>query len=276
MLVLPPEVYEKFKNEIQDDRNLSMLDKKMKAILKNKKLNPIQKWYLYRQQLIKYANIRRTRQANQAAYATQSNTQHVQTSPDIDYEDDSVFGDYSDKEDGTDGGNYLFNYNDKSGYVYDQDPPRMTAEEFEKSFQPIDTKRFNQLVFNSPMKNTDNEELINSISEGLQDKVDSLLSQNKRPKVQTTPAKEEKKKSPPPPIKKIVKPEVKQIPSTSGVSKVKPLSAVPRRLRNEDNTKDYNLRKSVRTVSESDKPKLLRIKKQTGKSYGKICWKRFK
>lgn len=58
MIVIPPELYNKLKDNFNNDKELSHLDKSMKEIL-NKKLSDNEKWYIYRQKLIKFANKRR-------------------------------------------------------------------------------------------------------------------------------------------------------------------------------------------------------------------------
>lgn len=55
MLILDPEAYEK----IKETENLSYLDTKMNKILELKKITDLKKWYLYRQQLLKYIFLNR-------------------------------------------------------------------------------------------------------------------------------------------------------------------------------------------------------------------------
>lgn len=55
MIVIPPEVFEKWKHIITEDQNLSTLDKHMKNILYNKNLNNVNKWHQYREKLLKYS-----------------------------------------------------------------------------------------------------------------------------------------------------------------------------------------------------------------------------
>ena len=59
MIVIPPEIFEKFKHLVLGDEQLTDLDKMMKSILYNKKLNDLNKWHLYRQNLIKYSSVKR-------------------------------------------------------------------------------------------------------------------------------------------------------------------------------------------------------------------------
>lgn len=59
MIVLHPEQYNKLKDNLLDDNELSQIDKAMKTILLNKNLNDIQKWHLYRNQLVKLGDKRR-------------------------------------------------------------------------------------------------------------------------------------------------------------------------------------------------------------------------
>ena len=55
MIIIPPEIFDKWKHIITEDQNLSELDKKMKAILYDKNLNNINKWHQYRENLLKYS-----------------------------------------------------------------------------------------------------------------------------------------------------------------------------------------------------------------------------
>lgn len=59
MLLLSPEVYEKLKNDIDDTKSKSRFDKVMVKILQNKSLSDKEKWYNYRNELIKFSNIKR-------------------------------------------------------------------------------------------------------------------------------------------------------------------------------------------------------------------------
>lgn len=46
MIVIPDHTFEKWKNIVLDDEKMSNLDKNMKSILNNTKLNDITKWQL--------------------------------------------------------------------------------------------------------------------------------------------------------------------------------------------------------------------------------------
>lgn len=59
MLLLPPETYEKLKNDIEENNNQSLFDTAMTKILNNKNFSDNEKWYNYRNELIKYLNLRR-------------------------------------------------------------------------------------------------------------------------------------------------------------------------------------------------------------------------
>lgn len=59
MIVIPPDLFQYFKDTVYEDKELGSLDKEMRKILRNKKLNSTQKWYEYRQNLIKYGNKKR-------------------------------------------------------------------------------------------------------------------------------------------------------------------------------------------------------------------------
>lgn len=56
MIVIPSHTFEKWKNIVIHDQKLSDLDKNMKSILNNTKLNDVTKWQLYRQNLMKFTN----------------------------------------------------------------------------------------------------------------------------------------------------------------------------------------------------------------------------
>lgn len=55
MIIIPPEVFNKWKHIITEDQKLTDLDKKMKNIIYNNNLNDIDKWYQYRENLLKYS-----------------------------------------------------------------------------------------------------------------------------------------------------------------------------------------------------------------------------
>lgn len=55
MIVIPPEIFDKWKHIIVEDKKLTELDKNMKNILYNKSLNDINKWHRYNENLLKYS-----------------------------------------------------------------------------------------------------------------------------------------------------------------------------------------------------------------------------
>lgn len=55
MIVIPSEVFEKYKHIFHEDNFLSELDKKMRKILIDKNLNQIDKWHQYRENLLKFS-----------------------------------------------------------------------------------------------------------------------------------------------------------------------------------------------------------------------------
>lgn len=59
MIVIQPEIFEKIKKILIDDSKLSELDKNMKSILRNNKLTDLNKWHLYRQNLLTYSSMKR-------------------------------------------------------------------------------------------------------------------------------------------------------------------------------------------------------------------------
>ena len=56
MIVVPPHTFEIWKNILIHDTRMTDLDKKVKSILNNKKLNDISKWQLYKQTLLQFRN----------------------------------------------------------------------------------------------------------------------------------------------------------------------------------------------------------------------------
>lgn len=163
MIVLPADSYEKLKNEIANYDNLNSLDKLMHKILLNPKLNSYQKWNLYRQQLIKYANIKRqqthdnvtqtvSQQNNNNNNFMKSEMEHsIKKDDNDDYAtdedgDDEVFE--SEKSIHEDNNHYFGNYNDRSGYFYDHHDvdstpiQRLSAQEFNDSFPAFDGSKF--------------------------------------------------------------------------------------------------------------------------------------
>lgn len=59
MIVIPTDVFTKLKNLLDNDKNLDILDQNMKKVLYSKNLNSVQKWYMYRQNLMKYGDQKR-------------------------------------------------------------------------------------------------------------------------------------------------------------------------------------------------------------------------
>lgn len=64
MIIIPPDVFEKWRHIIIDDKRISELDRKMKNIIYNKNLNDIDKWYHYRENLLKYTFNRKNDKLN--------------------------------------------------------------------------------------------------------------------------------------------------------------------------------------------------------------------
>lgn len=59
MYVLPEETFNKWKVSVDYVKSFSPFDREMKRILYDKKLNDVTKWHLYRQNLMKYTNMKR-------------------------------------------------------------------------------------------------------------------------------------------------------------------------------------------------------------------------
>lgn len=55
MIIVHPDVFEKYSHIFQEDSFLSELDKRMRKILLNKHLNQIDKWHQYRENLLKFS-----------------------------------------------------------------------------------------------------------------------------------------------------------------------------------------------------------------------------
>lgn len=88
MLLLPPETYSKLKENIEDETNLSYLDRKMNKILKNRTLSSDKKWYMYRQMLIKYSIIKRKiSEKNKIMEPTKSYKREHKSSPTYEYKE---------------------------------------------------------------------------------------------------------------------------------------------------------------------------------------------
>lgn len=77
MIVIPGDTFERWKKIVTEDKKLSNLDREMKKILFNNKLNDVSKWHFYRQNLLKYLNTKR-RHNN---VATQYLDANIQTDP---------------------------------------------------------------------------------------------------------------------------------------------------------------------------------------------------
>lgn len=61
MILLTPEIFENLKDILNLDNSLNNFDREIYQILKDKKLNPSQKWYRYRQSLIRQSETFRKR-----------------------------------------------------------------------------------------------------------------------------------------------------------------------------------------------------------------------
>lgn len=59
MIVIPSDTFDRWKKIVMEDKKLSDLDREMRNILFNHKLNTVKKWHLYRQNLLKYLNVKR-------------------------------------------------------------------------------------------------------------------------------------------------------------------------------------------------------------------------
>lgn len=55
MIIVPPEVFDKWKHIIVEDEHLSELDKSMKSIINKRNMNDIDKWHHYRENLLKFS-----------------------------------------------------------------------------------------------------------------------------------------------------------------------------------------------------------------------------
>lgn len=173
MYLLSPETFQKYKNNILNESALSDLDKRMLKILYNKKMNNIQKWYNYRQQLIRYTNLER----NNVSHMNSANNVDKSVQPTL--VDKSVQPTLIDDDDISDidqsiepPKKHLFDYDDTQGYIYDNETPRMNKEEFESSLPPLDMVKFNQIV----NRKLDSNDLL-----------DESLNENDQPKTTSTP-----------------------------------------------------------------------------------------
>ncbi len=100
MIIVPPEVFDKWKHIILDDESQSDLDKQMKSIILNKTLNNIDKWHHYREVLLKYSFMNKTRLKDKIVkaskplqYSTETQTRFISTNeigkPDTDSQSES-------------------------------------------------------------------------------------------------------------------------------------------------------------------------------------------
>lgn len=79
MIVIPSHTFEKWKRVVLHDQKLSSLDKNMKSILNNSKLNDISKWQLYRQNLMNFTNSMRLHKKNSINNAAPKRLMDVST-----------------------------------------------------------------------------------------------------------------------------------------------------------------------------------------------------
>lgn len=59
LIIVPHSVFNEWRKIVETERKMSNLDKIMRNIMKKKKLSDLEKWNLYKYQLIKYANFKR-------------------------------------------------------------------------------------------------------------------------------------------------------------------------------------------------------------------------
>lgn len=103
MIILEPEIYKKLQQNVAQVKNLTHLDKMMNKILRNPKISVNKKWYLYRQQLIKYALLRRNSIINhpnsiKTKVVAPTKQTETQTTPTVEYSDNDDLDDL--EEDG--------------------------------------------------------------------------------------------------------------------------------------------------------------------------------
>lgn len=79
MIVIPPDVFDKWKHIITEDEKLTQLDKKMKNIIYNKHLNDIDKWHQYRENLLKYSFANKGNDVLKHAVKTITSEKSIQT-----------------------------------------------------------------------------------------------------------------------------------------------------------------------------------------------------
>ncbi len=77
MYVLPEETFNKWKSSVEHINTFSPFDCEMKRILYNKKLSDLNKWYLYRQNLLKYAEMKRRGDKKEEKNASDDNSQYI-------------------------------------------------------------------------------------------------------------------------------------------------------------------------------------------------------
>lgn len=75
LVVLPKNVYLEMKREFEYEQKLSELDKKIKKILQKKDISDFDKWNLYNEELLNYANINKIIQKNNDKNVIQQNQQ---------------------------------------------------------------------------------------------------------------------------------------------------------------------------------------------------------
>lgn len=70
MYVLPEDTFKKYKDAIDNEKQMSMLDKQMKQVLNRRDLSVYNKWYLYRQLLSKYETFKRYLRSKESSIKT--------------------------------------------------------------------------------------------------------------------------------------------------------------------------------------------------------------
>lgn len=76
MIVISPEIFDKWKKIITEDQILSELDKSMRNILFNNKLDDIKKWHHYHENLLKYSFAKKGKNNHQSKHSKFMKSDH--------------------------------------------------------------------------------------------------------------------------------------------------------------------------------------------------------
>lgn len=155
MFLIDPETYKQLQQNVIQAKNLTYLDKMMNKILHNSKLSVNKKWYLYRQQLIKYALLRRNSNSHpnniKPKIVAPTKQIETQTTPTVEYSDNDDLGDF--EEDGHTGSLSISLSPPKPRLIRSAEPS-INLSEYGIADEMDDEKNIEEELFSTPKWST--------------------------------------------------------------------------------------------------------------------------